>query len=102
MSAKIESALKAACAAFGPAIAASSGKTVLSYADLAALSRSVTAALRAVDIRASEPVHINVSNDPLDLAALLGVWQAGAVAVPIHRTRGWWHIYAKSDVRKST
>jgi long-chain acyl-CoA synthetase len=56
-----------------------------SYADLATHAHSVAAALRAAGIHADEPIHINVSNDPLDLAALLGVWQAGAVAVPIHR-----------------
>ena len=31
-----------------------------------------------------EPVHVSIGNRPSDLGALLGVWQAGAVAVPIH------------------
>jgi long-chain acyl-CoA synthetase len=31
-----------------------------------------------------EPVHVVIGNRPVDLGALLGVWQAGAVAVPIH------------------
>ena len=86
MPGKLGTRLAEACAVFGPAIAASAPGTVLSYTDLAAHAGSVTAALQAAGIQASEPVHIKVSNDPLDLAALLGVWQAGAVAVPIHRT----------------
>jgi long-chain acyl-CoA synthetase len=31
-----------------------------------------------------EPVHVSIGNRPSDLGALLGIWQAGAVAVPIH------------------
>lgn len=86
MPGKLGSALAQACTAFGDAIAARSAGTVLSYTDLAAQACNVTAGLHAVGIQANEPVHVNVSNHPLDLAALLGVWQAGAVAVPIHRT----------------
>lgn len=86
MPGSLGSALNAACDAFSSTVAASSGRKVFSYADLATHARSVTAALRAAGIYADEPVHINVSNDPLDLAALLGVWLAGGVAVPIHRT----------------
>lgn len=86
MPGRVGSALNAACDAFGSTVAASSGQTVFSYADLATHARRVTAALHAVGNHADEPVHIKVSNDPLDLAALLGVWQADAVAVPIHRT----------------
>jgi long-chain acyl-CoA synthetase len=32
----------------------------------------------------NEPVHVAIGNRPTDLGALLGVWQAGAVAVPLH------------------
>ena len=31
-----------------------------------------------------EPVHAVIGNRPSDLSALLGIWQAGAVAVPLH------------------
>lgn len=86
MRGRLGTRLAEACAAFGPAVAASAPGTVLSYADLAAHAGRVTAALHTGGVQASEPVHIKVSNDPLDLAALLGVWQAGAVAVPVHRT----------------
>ena len=33
----------------------------------------------------AEPVHRTIANRPADLGALLGVWLAGAVAVPVHR-----------------
>lgn len=34
----------------------------------------------------NEPIHVRVSNLPSDFSAVLGVWLAGCVAVPIHRT----------------
>ncbi len=86
MAGRLATDLAAACAAFGPAVAATSRDGVLSYAGLAAHAREVATALHAAGIEADEPVHVNVSNDRLDLAALLGVWLAGGVAVPVHRT----------------
>ena len=35
-------------------------------------------------MRPDEPVLVTIGNRPADLGALLGVWLAGAVAVPIH------------------
>ncbi len=35
-------------------------------------------------MRPHEPVHVRIGNRPSDLGALLGVWNAGAVAVPVH------------------
>ena len=32
----------------------------------------------------NEPVIVRIGNRPADLGSLLGVWQAGAVAVPLH------------------
>ncbi|HLH88369.1 MAG TPA: fatty acid--CoA ligase family protein [Xanthobacteraceae bacterium] len=43
----------------------------------------VAAALAAHGVAPHEPVHVRVGNRPADLAALLGIWLAGAVAVPI-------------------
>ena len=40
--------------------------------------------LRAHGIGADEPVLLQIGNRPGDLAALLGVWLAGGVAVPVH------------------
>jgi long-chain acyl-CoA synthetase len=51
---------------------------------LLALAERVRRALAEHDVKPDEPVHIVIGNRPSDLGALLGVWQAGAVAVPIH------------------
>ncbi|MDQ4060743.1 MAG: fatty acid--CoA ligase family protein [Pseudomonadota bacterium] len=37
-------------------------------------------------LRSDEPVLVTIGNRPSDLGTLLGVWLAGAVAVPIHRS----------------
>jgi acyl-CoA synthetase (AMP-forming)/AMP-acid ligase II len=51
---------------------------------LLALAERVRRALADRNVVPHEPVHISIGNKPSDLGALLGVWQAGAVAVPIH------------------
>lgn len=71
---------------FAGSVAASGGGRVLRYAELFDRAHALASALRAQALTADEPVHVRVSNDPLDLAAILGVWIAGGVAVPIHRT----------------
>jgi long-chain acyl-CoA synthetase len=43
-------------------------------------------ALLRAGLAANEPVHVRISNQPLDLAAYAGVWLAGGVVVPVHRT----------------
>ena len=53
---------------------------------LLALAEKVQRALAGQGIAPNEPVHIVIGNRPSDLGALLGIWQAGAVAVPIHVT----------------
>ena len=49
-------------------------------------AEAVRAALTAGGLTADEPVHVRVSNHPQDFAAYLGVWLAGGVVVPVHRT----------------
>ena len=44
------------------------------------------AALAKAGLAANEPVHVRISNQPLDLAAYAGVWLAGGVVVPVHRS----------------
>ena len=51
---------------------------------LLTLAERVRHALAARHVAPHEPVHISIGNRPPDLGALLGIWQAGAVAVPIH------------------
>ena len=54
--------------------------------ELMALATQVADALAARALAPAEPVHVRIGNRPSDLGALLGVWQAGAVAVPVHIT----------------
>jgi len=51
---------------------------------LLALAERVRHALAERHVAPHEPVHISIGNRPCDLGALLGIWQAGAVAAPIH------------------
>lgn len=44
----------------------------------------VAAALRAQGVQPEEPIHLRMGNRPTDIAGLLGIWRAGAVAVPVH------------------
>ena len=44
----------------------------------------VAEALLARKVAPDEPVHVRIGNRPTDLGALLGIWLARAVAVPVH------------------
>ncbi|HEX4928853.1 MAG TPA: fatty acid--CoA ligase family protein [Burkholderiales bacterium] len=55
------------------------------FADFLARASAVRASLEEARLRPQEPVHVRVSNQPLDLPAYLGVWLAGGVVVPVHR-----------------
>jgi long-chain acyl-CoA synthetase len=52
--------------------------------DLLSIGERVAQQLAAQQIRPAEPVHVRIGNRPSDLGALLGIWNAGAVAVPLH------------------
>ena len=65
------------------AVASTSGES--QQADsLLVLADHVRRALAERHVAPHEPVHVSIGNRPSDLGALLGIWQAGAVAVPIH------------------
>ncbi len=53
-------------------------------AELMALAGRVERALAAQSVARAEPVLLRMGNRPSDIGALLGVWRAGAVAVPLH------------------
>jgi acyl-CoA synthetase (AMP-forming)/AMP-acid ligase II len=55
-----------------------------SGADLLKIADRVAAALRGQGVTPDEPVHLRMGNRPVDIAGLLGIWRAGAVAVPVH------------------
>ena len=86
MSGALSNALVQACRARPLQLAILGDASELRYRDIEGQANDVCAALLAAGIEADEPVHVQVSNQPLDIAALLGVWLSGAVAVPIHRT----------------
>jgi len=58
----------------------------LSYAQFLEAALLVRDALVRSELHEHEPVHVRVSNQPLDLAAYLGVWLAGGVVVPVPRS----------------
>ena len=86
MSAELVSALDAACSEFGEAGRVADEEVGYSLAQFSALADEVALALREEGAEPNEPVAVLVSNRAGDLAALLGVWRAGCVAAPIHRT----------------
>jgi len=57
----------------------------LTGAELVGRAEVVARSLEAARARRDEPVLIACSNRAADVAGFLGVWMAGAVAVPIHR-----------------
>ena len=58
----------------------------LSYAEFLDCAHAVRDALARAGLHPGEPVHVRVSNQPADLAAYVGVWLAGGVVVPVHRS----------------
>ena len=86
MAGALSEALTTACRQNQAADAVLADGAALRYADLAEQAGALAARLRQAGLRPHEPVHVQVSNQPLDIAALLGIWQAGGVAVPVHRS----------------
>ncbi len=78
--------LGVACDACDASVALRGDGSATTYAELRSHARTVAAALVAAGIAIDEPVQVAVSNHPTDIAALFGVWLAGGVAVPVHRT----------------
>lgn len=79
-------ALVTAFRSFGNEAAVVSTLMTLSYQQLVERALEIATNLSEKGLAEDEPVHLCVSNQPLDIAALLGIWLAGGVAVPIHRT----------------
>jgi long-chain acyl-CoA synthetase len=55
-------------------------------AALLSLAQSTVDRLMALGVQPAEPVLVTIGNRPEDLGVLLGVWLAGAAAVPVHRS----------------
>lgn len=86
MNTALARALDEASGRFPDAVALSGSGLHLTYASLGDHATSLGGRLRANGLETAEPVHVKVSNHPLDLVALAAVWHAGGVAVPVHRT----------------
>ena len=67
----------------GHAVESTSGESQRADS-LLALAERVRLALAERHVAPHEAIHVSIGNRPSDLGALLGIWQAGAVAVPIH------------------
>ena len=61
------------------------GAESFAYAGLEAGAEALAGELRAAGLLPHEPVAVAVSNRARDVIALLAVWLAGGVAVPVHR-----------------
>jgi acyl-CoA synthetase (AMP-forming)/AMP-acid ligase II len=83
MSAALADLLGAALGSCGHPVASTSGERA-ERSGLMRLAAEVAGALATHGIAPGEPVHVRIGNRPTDLSALLGIWQAGAVAVPLH------------------
>jgi long-chain acyl-CoA synthetase len=74
----------------GDALAKSRGtlrgasSATLEASQIAVAVRSIADALRELGIRKDELVMLIINNEPVDVISYLGIWQAGAVAVPVH------------------
>lgn len=86
MSAALAATLDAACRRFADRVAVQDCRESLIYAELSARAQSIAGDLSAAGAAADEPVIVVVGNRAADFAALLGIWRAGCVAVPSHRT----------------
>jgi acyl-CoA synthetase (AMP-forming)/AMP-acid ligase II len=83
MSTELADILGAALGSGTQAIESTSGDRA-EPAELASLADQARRALTSQGVAPGEPVHVRIGNRPIDLAALLGIWRAGAVAVPLH------------------
>lgn len=78
--------IRASCAAHGSAEALVGSGVSLVYRELGERADALAGSLADEGVEANEPVAAMVSNHPLDLVAFVGIWLAGGVVVPIHRT----------------
>lgn len=85
MTGALGTALARALATSGSHFRDTSG-TTSPAADLISHADRVAALLKTAEIRDNEPVHLEIGNKPADIGSMLGIWLAGAVAVPVHTT----------------
>jgi long-chain acyl-CoA synthetase len=67
-------------------IAIEADNCAVSRTQLLEQAQVIASKLLAEGAKENEPIHVRVSNLPTDFSAVMGIWLAGCVAVPIHRT----------------
>lgn len=58
----------------------------LGAGDIIAAANTIADALRDLGVGQDELVMLTINNEPIDVVGYLGIWNAGAVAVPVHGT----------------
>lgn len=86
MNRSLATVLSQACGAHAARVALRGEGCRLSYQQVLEHAHALAASLNEAGLSESDPVIVKASNHPLDFAALLGIWLAGGVAVPVHRT----------------
>lgn len=84
--ARLDSLVAAACAASPDAPALVGDDRSLTYAELASAADAEAARISAAGLRPGMPVVLPVSGLAADVTAMVGVWRAGGVVVPLHRS----------------
>jgi acyl-CoA synthetase (AMP-forming)/AMP-acid ligase II len=79
------SLLTKSCKAFAEAPALVDIGSTLTYRQLSEAAAAVERTLHSAGLTPDEPVLVPVANEARDPAALMGVWLAGGVAVPVAR-----------------
>src|SRR6266404_2192744 len=79
------SLLTETCKAFADASALDDTDRALTYRQLSEAASAIERALLSGGLTPDEPVLVPVANEARDPAALMGVWRAGGVAVPVAR-----------------
>ncbi|HXE68283.1 MAG TPA: fatty acid--CoA ligase family protein [Hyphomicrobiaceae bacterium] len=79
-----QAGLKQAARGRTPSSIEGAGGVLLTADQVQSKAEAIARALAANDIASDEPVLCRIANAPLDLAALLGTWLAGGVAVPLN------------------
>lgn len=83
---RLDALVAAACAARPDAPALAGQDLVLTFAELASAAGARAAELSAAGVRPGMPVALPVSGLAADVAAMIGIWRAGGVVVPLHRS----------------
>jgi long-chain acyl-CoA synthetase len=86
LSVNLGNVLSAACLKYGARTALTADKETLSYSKLNDIAKEYAEQLIELGVRPNEPVLVIVSNQMMDVAAILGVWLVGGVIIPVHRS----------------